>query len=181
MDCAQNILRPLREQQYFVLSKMIRQRMLDDPAFPEGQLWETTKAYVDDILGYSRSVYREEWFEEGIEQNLPRETVFAFKLQEALHARENHNIDVMFCFFKECVKAYPPRKDLVTRLIGKIKQELEQENQQKQEFASLGEQIKKQIYYLISLGQTAQAQQVLEQLRTLTPDDHELDVIAQRI
>lgn len=180
LNAAQNTLRPISESQYFVFSKMIREKILDEPAFPEDQLWKVSQDYVYDILGYSRSIYRDELFADS-KRNLPRETVFALYLREALQAREQGCLDKTLSSLKECLKAYPPRKNFVTRLIAKIKQELERENQQKQEFASLGEQIKKQIYYLISLGQTVQAQQVLEQLRTLTPNDLELDTILQKI
>lgn len=180
LDAVQETLRPISESQCFALSKMIRQRMLDDPDFPEDELWETAKAYAEDILGYNRSIYREELFADS-KHNLPRETVFALYLKEALESKAQGNFDKTLISLKECLKAYPPKKALLTRLIHTIKQEIEQKNQQQQEFSSLGEQIKKQIYYLISLGEMVQAQQVLEQLRTLTPHDRELDAILQKI
>ena len=114
-------------------------------------------------------------------QYLPREVIFALKLEEGLQAREHGKLDDTFSALKECVKAYPPRKDIVNRLLGHIQQEIQMQKEHQQEFTELGQQIKKQLYQLIALGQMAQAQQILETLRTLVPDDQELDVIAQQI
>lgn len=166
--------------QYFVMSKFIHQKMLDNPELPKEQLWEVTQAYVSDILAYSRSFYQDKLFQDG-GHNLPRETIFAMKLQEALQAKKQGDWNKTFDALKECVKAYPPKKDFINGLLDQINQEMDHQKEQQQEFAALGERIKKQIYYLISLDQTTEAQQILEQLRTLTPNDQELDAIAQRI
>lgn len=180
LDAAKKVLYPINASQWFALAKMARQKMLENSDFPENQLRQICKDYAEDILAYSRSIYKEELFADS-RHNLPRETVFALCLRQALEAKEQGGLDETLSALKECLKVYPPRKKLVTRLIQQIQQELEQEQKQKQEFVVLGEQIKKQIYYLISLGQTTQAQQILEQLRKLTPDDRELDAISQKI
>ena len=58
---------------------------------------------------------------------------------------------------------------------------MEQEQAQQEEFTALGEQIKQQIYQLISFGKTIEAQQILGKLRTLTPNDRELDELEEKL
>lgn len=181
LDCAQNTLRPLSEQQSFVLSKMVRQRMLDDPDFPEEQLWETARAYAGDILGYYQIIYRTELFEHNIKQNLPREAIFALKLQEALQERKCGDLKGMTYSLKECVKAYPPQKDLVSRLLEQIELDMQAEQQRQDEFMKMGETIKQQIHHIIQLGKFPEAQEILGQLKALLPNDAELEELEQKI
>lgn len=181
LDGAQKILCSVNESQYFALSKMICERELADQDFPSEKLWETSRDYARDILGYYRSLYRTELFENNVKQSLPREAMFALQLQKALQAREQRDLETTFSALKECVKAYPPQKEFVNRLICQIESEMDKQKEAQQEFAALGEQIKKQLYQLITLGEMTQAQKILETLRTLTPNDQELDVIAEKI
>lgn len=181
LDCVQRNLSSTHPIQSVLLSKLIHQRLLHDPQFPEEKLWDTIAGYAKDLVGYYRYLYRQERFESEMEANLPREAVFAVRLEEAVRARKQEDLEGTLAALTECVRAYPPRKELVTRLISNINKDLQEQQQQQEEFRTLGEQIKKQIYQLIALGQTVQAQQILEKLRALTPNDQELDVIAQRI
>ncbi len=181
LDGTNKVLGPINQSQSFALSKMIRQKMLDDPDFPENKLWETTKAYVGDILGYNRGIYQEKLFGEDAKQNLPRETVFALRLQEAVQAKEHGDLDRMSTSLKECIEAYPPRKDLVNRLLEQIKKEMEEQEKQQNEFTALGGMIKEQIARLIEFEKFEEARNVLHQLRTLMPSDPELESLEEKL
>lgn len=175
LQCGKSTLASISPQKYNFLAKVVWQRYLDDPDLEEDQLWEIAENYNNYTLQYHKSIYRADIFEE--KDCLPRDVVFSLQLQYALEAKKQGDLDGTFTALKECVKAFPPRKDFVTRLIKQIEQEMEQS----QEFTELGEQIKKQLYQLISIGKTMEAQKILETLRTLIPNDRELDTIAQKI
>ena len=180
LDGAKKMLQSLPKPQYFVLCKMIREKMLEHSDFPQEIFWEMAASYLGDVLGYYRSIYREELFAD-IQCSLPREAVFALKLEEAFTAKKQGTLGITFAALKECVKIYPLRKDFVKRLLDQMEKEMQQQKEQQNEFTILGEQIKKQIYHFISLGQNTQAHQILEQLRRLNPEDEELKIIAQKI
>lgn len=180
LDGAQKTLKSLSGSQYFVLCKMIHERILYSPDFPDKHLWKMAGNYAGDILGYYRHVYQERVLL-GKQHDLPREAAFALQLEQALQAKEHGDLHKTLEALKQCVRAYPPRKDLIKRLLDQTENEVQQQNERQKEFSILGEQIKKQIYHFISLGQNAQAHQILEQLRRLNPEDEELEMIAQKI
>ena len=72
-------------------------------------------------------------------------------------------------------------KDFVNRLLDSIQEELDQAKEQQSEFTALGEQVKKEIYRLIAMGEKIRAGEVLEQLKALIPNDPELSVIAKKL
>ena len=114
-------------------------------------------------------------------QNIPREVVFVLFLQKALESREQKSLQGTLDALKQSVEAYPPMKDFVNRLLDSIQEELDQAKEQQSEFTALGEQVKKEIYRLIAMGEKIRAGEVLEQLKALIPNDPELSVIAKKL
>ena len=172
---------PVSREKFYLLAKMIYQRFLKDTHTPQDKLWNMTEAYVRYTLLYSREIYQEQLLTVEHRQNIPREVVFVLFLQKALESREQKSLQGTLDALKQSVEAYPPMKDFVNRLLDSIQEELDQAKEQQSEFTALGEQVKKEIYRLIAMGEKIRAGEVLEQLKALIPNDPELSVIAKKL
>ena len=172
---------PVSREKFYLLAKLIYQRFLKDAHTPQDKLWNMTEAYVRYTLLYSREIYQERLLTVEHRQNIPREVVFVLFLQKALESREQKSLQGTLDALKQSVEAYPPMKDFVNRLLDSIQEELDQAKEQQSEFTALGEQVKKEIYRLIAMGEKIRAGEVLEQLKALIPNDPELSVIAKKL
>ena len=172
---------PVSREKFYLLAKMIYQCFLKDTHTPQDKLWNMTEAYVRYTLLYSREIYQEQLLTVEHRQNIPREVVFVLFLQKALESREQKSLQGTLDALKQSVEAYPPMKDFVNRLLDSIQEELDQAKEQQSEFTALGEQVKKEIYRLIAMGEKIRAGEVLEQLKALIPNDPELSVIAKKL
>ena len=174
-------LQPVDAQQFFFLAKLICQRMMEDPELPADQLWEKAMEYVGYTMEYSGDLYREEIMQPDRWNHLPREVIFAFYLQDAAGAWDEKDWKRAFDALKECVRAYPPKKEFVNRLIDQIDKEMEAEQDQLSEFAEMATKIKQSIHQMIGAGQVLEARGVLDQLKALMPQDPEIQELEKKV
>ena len=174
-------LQPVDAQQFFFLAKLICQRMMEDPELPADQLWEKAMEYVGYTMEYSGDLYREEIMQPDRWNHLPREVIFAFYLQEAAGAWDEKDWKRAFDALKECVRAYPPKKEFVNRLIDQIDKEMEAEQDQLSEFAEMATKIKQSVHQMIGAGQVLEARGILDQLKALMPQDPEIQELEKKV
>lgn len=178
---ADQILYPASQEKFYFLAKLIYQKILVDVETPGEKLWEEAGEYIRYTMAYSQNLYREEMFAPDQRSNLPREVLFALSLKEARDAKDKQDWKQAFAMLKECVRAYPPNKELVNRLVDQIQTDMEAEQEQFAQFAEMATKIKQSIHQMIGSGQVLEARGVLDQLKALMPQDPEIQDLEKKV
>lgn len=143
------------------------------------ELRQLGELYSNLVYDVYLNLYREESFYNECNCFLPKECQFAVKLRELL--KHEKSILEGATLIKEATDIYPEMAAYCKTYILKIREKIEQEAKEQQEFKELAKMIKEKIYGFINRGEYTVAEQTLNQLALMMPDDGELEVIRQKI
>ena len=150
--------------------------------YPSGlALIEGLSEYIQSVLFYYKSQYREDMFSEERRNLLPEDCRFAVLVSEGLTCIEEQKLPDAARLFRQALKYYPSMTSVIHELIRQLKNSVDNPARNAgPEFESLAGQMKNNLSAMIEQEQYAQALPVMQQLCELLPEDLELLKLRQR-
>ncbi len=144
---------------------------------------ENFRSFSDKCLAFYRQFYKDNAFE-GEMELLTQPCRAAVRLRNLLQAYERGDRQEISACLKAAVGVFPSF-DPIIKMYTKLYVEMEKEKLETEtvspEMRALGEQIKGKLRILLDQNMTAEAYQVLEQLKTFIPGDQELVLLEEEI
>lgn len=163
----------------------IVQRYVNDSFF---DMQERFRIFTEKSLAFYGKYFKESAFE-GEMALLPKSCRMAVTWQKVMQAQIEGNRTEVGKYLKESMGLFPDFDEaihLYTRCYAtsekiKLAEEEEKEKEAKSQMRTLAIQVKAKIPGLLAQGMAAEAYQILQQLKTLVPDDEELPELEKRI
>ena len=143
-------------------------------------LYVQLKDYTDRYLTFYGKFFKDSAFE-GEMELLPSDCRLAAKLKKVFEEEREGNIRAMTEALQGCFGVHSALDPVLKDFAKGKKEEVKEAVENRKELLSLGEQIKAQVFVLMENGMYAQAKEVLNQLKTLLPQDPELTELEERI
>lgn len=142
-------------------------------------LQKLLETYVSCAVEYFKDSYSEQ-LELGHMEELPPDYRAVLLLQKLF---EKKRLEEKLALVKQVVEAYPPFAETMKRYIQVLQENTESQPNPKAMFQLqiMAQQVMKQIPVLLEAGQTAEAYQVVQQLRTMLPEDEQIRQLEERI
>ena len=143
-------------------------------------LYVQLKDYTDRYLTFYGKFFKDIAFE-GEMELLPSDCRLAAKLKKVFEEEREGNIRAMTEALQDCFGVHSALDPVLKDFAKGKKEEVKEAVENRKELLSLGEQIKAQVFVLMENGMYAQAKEVLNQLKTLLPQDPDLTELEERI
>lgn len=161
----------------FLLQKKLHLGMLDGK-----ELCEVAEQYAKSVVGYYRSLYKEELFREKMWFCLPVACQFSMLLADALESAKRWEFKEYAEFTKRAAHVCPQMSHVLGKLTGYVQKQIESPpTAGNPEFVALGIQVKASVWQMIEKKQYREAIAIIGQLETLLPGDLEVLRMKQRI
>ncbi len=174
---------PLLEMRPFYARKLEQcylERMLMRESPEPAELAGVLQQYCRSVCSEAAALYLDEALADPEFYALPSRYRFAVITGEALKFIEERRFAESFPLFKEAVRFYPEMSEAIGVLLRYLEEKL-QTPSVPEEFMILGGQVKQVLRGMIDKGQWTEAQEVMEQLLSLLPDDPEVLRMKQEI
>ena len=177
------------------LIKLLKEANIDDSflkvyylrnqvcGFPEEksgeELHKLLETYASCAAEYFKDSYTDQ-LELGCMEELPPDYRAVLLLQKLL---EEQQLEKKLTLVKQVVEAYPPMADTMKRYLRVIEQapESQPDVQDALKLQQMAEQVLKQVDVLIKMGQLAEARSIVQQLRTMLPEDKRIRELEERL
>lgn len=168
---------------YNICLRKHRMKLELSKGFP---LWEELtdmlEKYCSGIMEFYKGLYREEMFREENSNYLPAECRFAVIALKALDRFWKGKTPEAVRLFGEALHIDPSMTGVITEFFRQAARQMDNPaSQAGDEFLRLAGQMKDMLNTLLAAGQTAQADDILNQLLPLLPEDLELIRIRQEL
>lgn len=161
----------------FFLEKKLHLGMLDG-----AELCETAEQYAKSVVGYYRSLYKDELFREEMWFCLPAECRFAMLLADALESVAQRDIKGYMGYTRQAAYVCRDMGHVLKKLTGYVQKQIEAPPAAgNPEFAALGMQVKESVRQMIEKKQYREAMLIIGQLENLLPGDLEVLRMKQKI
>lgn len=161
----------------FFLEKKLHLGMLDGE-----EICKVAEQYAKNVVGYYRSLYKEELFREKMWFCLPVECRFAMLLVDALESVKQRDFKGYMEYTRQAVHVCPDMSHVLKRLTGYVQKQIDAPPAaENPEFAVLGMQVKESLRQMIGKKQYREAMAIIGQLENLLPGDLEVLRMKQQI
>lgn len=161
----------------FFLEKKLQLGMLDGE-----ELCKVAEQYAKSVVGYYRSLYKEELFREPMWFCLPVECQFSMLLVDAMESAKRREFKEYAEFTRRAAYIYPQMSHVLKKLTGYMQKQIDAPPVvANPEFAVLGQQVKASVRQMIEKKQYREAMAIIGQLENLLPNDLEVLRMKQRI
>lgn len=161
----------------YKLGKTIARCALLVDGLNEEQYRETFIRYVQDGIGYLQMIYKPQILEENMIYEVKNdEEVFLLYMYHARHYSKQQPEYVRY--LRLALQAFPGMKRGIELLVKEIQRE---SNEKQQEFEGYKKQVKATINQLIESGKMSEAKDILDQYKSLVPDDLESVLLESKI
>lgn len=155
----------------FIFTLLTRSLIAFELVKDDAQKAELLEAFTQTADVCLEQLYRTEAFESDAHFAIPALHMFAYWMCRANSAAPAEGIT----FVKKALEAMPAQKAAVQFLTKQLEAKLDKEDANRKEFEALAKSVKEEAYRLVAQGQIEQARAVVTQLKTLCPDDEEVD------
>lgn len=167
---------------YAVMERFLLEKKLHFGLLEGEELCKAAEEYAKSVVGYYRSLYKEELFREKMWFSLPAECQFSMLLVDALDSVKSRDFKAYAEFTRQAAHVYPKMSHVLKKLTGYVQKQIDAPPVvEHPEFAMLGQQVKESVRQMIEKKQYREALSVIEQLLSLLPDDLEVLKMKQQI
>lgn len=146
------------------------------------ELTDMLEEYCFNIMEFYKGLYREEMFWKENSRYLPDECQFASAVLRALDTFGKGQMAEAVRLFGEALHLQPSMTGVITEFFRQAARQMDNPAcQAEEEFRQLAGQMKDMVNTLLAAGQTAQAEEILDQLLPLLPEDLEVIRIRQEL
>lgn len=167
---------------YFKMRCLDRKMRNWNDAEAPGNIWRLLKEYTDVVLQVYAAIYSEKVLQQGWEVFLPSDARFALEVKRIQEKDTGDRLEYAKRM-RSTVDIYPEMSEFVKALLINVKEQAKQErqDQDRNEFQMLAEQIKGSIRQMIAANQPEAALQTIQQLKKLIPEDEEIERLEREL
>lgn len=167
---------------YAILERFCLERKLHLGMLDGKELCDVAEQYAKSVVGYYRSLYKEELFREKMWFCLPVECRFAMLLVDALESVKRRDFRAYMDYTRQAAHVSPDMGHVLKKLTGYVQKQIEAPPvATNPEFGLLGRQVKESVRQMIGKRQYREALAVIGQLEALLPGDLEVLRMKQQI
>lgn len=164
----------------FLYLKMT-ERLLFDIHLTEKRMEDLFDCYIRAKIHYLSRFIKAEMLTEQECDNLPGEYCFAVYSSFALTCYEKKDYKNSMSYYRRALTAWPFMKDIIKIKTNRMKNEIDREIQERQEFEQYAVKIKQYIWSLIQQKNDKLAAETLTAYAKVNPSDKEIEIIRQRL
>lgn len=170
---------PTIKEEFFEL-KMLERRLFDIH-LTNDKIETLFDCYTRNKMRYLRKIIRNEMLNEKECNNLSGECCFAVYAELALAYFEKKNLKESIYYYRKALKSWPFMKDIVSIKTNRIRERLERERLDKQEFEENAVKVKQYIWKMIQNSNFKIAGDTLKEYAKINPSDKEIEIIKQSL